>query len=92
MKVKVEFKPRAYKQLRKLPEHVVSKLKIWIRFIELVGLSETKKIKGYHDEPLQGDRKGQRSIRLSRSYRAIYREDKGIIHLVIILEVNKHEY
>jgi proteic killer suppression protein len=92
MKVKVEFKPRAYKQLKRLPEHVVFKLQIWTTSLELIGLEETRKIKGYHDEPLQGDRKGQRSIRLNRSYRAIYREDKGIIHLIVILEVNKHEY
>lgn len=55
-------------------------------------MAETRKIKGYHDEALQGDRWGQRSIRLNRSYRAIYTEEKGVIHLIIILEVNKHEY
>ena len=37
-----------------------------------MGLRETRKIKGYHDEPLQGDRKGQRSIRLNKAYRAFY--------------------
>ena len=37
------------------------------------GLEEIRKIPGYHDEPLRGDRKGQRSIRLSRLWRAIYR-------------------
>ena len=60
--------------------------------IEYVGLAETRKIKGYHDEPLKGDRKGQRSIRLNQAYRAIYVEEAGQVHLVIILEVNKHEY
>ena len=28
--------------------------------------------KGFHDEPLRGQRHGQRSIRLNRAYRAIY--------------------
>ncbi len=42
------------------------------KFIVGIGLSEVRKVPGYHDEPLKGQRKGQRSIRLSRSYRAIY--------------------
>ena len=89
---KVEFKPSAYKQLKRLPSHVVIKLKTWVASIEYVGLAETRKIKGYHDEPLKGDRKGQRSIRLNQAYRAIYVEEEGQVHLVVILEVNKHEY
>ena len=48
---------------------------------------------GYHDEALRGKRKGQRSIRLNRAYRAIYTIDKsGNINFIEILEVNKHEY
>lgn len=31
-----------------------------------------RKIPGYHDEPLKGDLKGLRSIRLSKGYRAYY--------------------
>jgi proteic killer suppression protein len=56
------------------------------------GLSEVRKIPGYHDEPLKGDRKGQRSIRLNIAYRAIYMVVKGVINFVEIQEVNKHEY
>ena len=39
----------------------------------------TTSVPGYHDEPLKGHRAGQRSIRLSRAYRAIYeiKEDLG---------------
>ncbi len=51
-----------------------------------------QKIKGYHDEPLKGKRKGQRSIRLSKSYRAIYTIKKNEIEFVSIEEVNKHDY
>jgi proteic killer suppression protein len=57
------------------------------------GLYEVRKISGYHDEPLKGQRKGQRSIRLTKAYRAIYREEHdGKVRLVILEEVNKHEY
>ena len=72
---------KVQKQLEKLPEHVVEKLIAWARSVELKGLREVRKISGYHDEPLKGPRRGERSVRLTRSYRAIYIE-----------EVNKHEY
>lgn len=81
------------KQLKKLPHFVVLKLTAWARSVELKGLREVRKIAGYHDEPLKGDRRGQRSIRLSKGYRAIYVEQSsGRVNLVVIEEVNKHAY
>jgi toxin HigB-1 len=81
------------KQLRKAPKYVVDKLRAWAMSVEIAGLNEVRKIPGYHDEPLKGDRIGQRSIRLTKSYRAIYTQERdGIIDLVILEEVNKHEY
>lgn len=74
---------------------------IWQIFITLYypkkqkgicGTREARKIKGYHDEPLKGGRKGQRSIRLNKAYRAIYVEKNGEIDFIEIQEVNKHEY
>lgn len=81
------------KQIKKLPIHIFDRLLLWARSVETKGLREVRKIPGYHDEPLKGDRFGQRSVRLSRSYRAIYREHHdGSLTLIKILEVNKHEY
>jgi proteic killer suppression protein len=61
--------------------------------LEKYGLLETRKIKGFHDEPLRGDRAGQRSVRLSRAYRAIYVEvDRDKYETIEIIEVNKHDY
>lgn len=81
------------KQLKKLPQFIVLKLLAWAKSVELKGLREVRKIPGYHDEPLKGPRQGQRSIRLSKGYRAIYIEElDGSVNLVIIEEVNKHEY
>lgn len=81
------------KQLRKLPIYVVDKLQMWARSVELKGINEVRKIPGYHDEALKGNRKGQRSIRLTKAYRAIYVEEKeGCVSLIIVEEVNKHEY
>ena len=60
--------------------------------VEHDGLDEVRKVPGYHDEPLKGDRAGQRSIRLSRSYRAIYEVKNDAVEFVSVEEVSKHEY
>ncbi|MBA2656762.1 MAG: type II toxin-antitoxin system mRNA interferase toxin, RelE/StbE family [Tatlockia sp.] len=79
--------------LKKLPKHIIAKLTSWINAVGHDGLSEVRKVPGYHDEPLHGDRKGQRSIRLSKSYRAIYIiNNSGQMEVVEIIEVNKHDY
>jgi len=59
--------------------------------VTIEGIGRVRMIPGFHDEPLKGDRKGQRSVRLSKSYRAIYQEiDGGLV--VWVVEINKHEY
>ena len=89
---RVRITKRAEKQLGKIPEHVVIKLMLWVRAVELDGLDEVRKVRGFHDEPLKGDRAGQRSIRLSRSYRAIYELQVSIGEFVSVEEITKHEY
>lgn len=89
----VVLKKKLEDDLRKLPKHIVMKLMSWIDAVGHDGLMEVRKISGYHDEPLQGDRKGQRSIRLSKAYRAIYVINKaGQTEIVEIIEVHKHDY
>ncbi len=84
---------RAVKQIRKVPSHVVSKLKLWVDLLKAEGIDNTRKIPGFRDEPLRGKRKGQRSIRLSRAYRAIYTiGEEGEVQIVTIEEVTKHDY
>ena len=93
MITEVELSRQAKKQLKKVPNHIVRKFIQWTEDVMLQGLEEVRKIPGYHDEPLLGKRKGERSIRLSKSYRAIYVLKKdGWIEFVYIEEVNKHEY
>ena len=84
---RVELSKRARKDLARVPSHIAIKLDYWIAAVERDGLEQLR------DEPLKGFRVGQRSIRLSRAYRAIYRViAKDIIEFVLIEEVNKHEY
>jgi len=88
---KVIVNPKARKQLKKLPKHIVNNFKLWMTGVNLTGIEEMRKIPGYHDKQLHGNRTGQRSIRLSKAYRAFYieREDKITIE---VIEVNNHEY
>jgi len=88
----VVISDRAQKDVRKLPKYIVAKLLSWVESVELEGLENVRKISGYHDEPLKGDRKHQRSIRLNRAYRAIYIILYGEIEFVRIEEVTKHDY
>jgi proteic killer suppression protein len=83
---------RAKKDLRKIPGHVVRLLQDWVEDVEDRGLEEVRKVPGYHDEPLRGDRAGQRSIRLTRAYRAFYRIVSDQVVFVLVEEVNKHVY
>ena len=87
----VQYEDGLEKKLRKLPDYIIEKLKFWAKSVNTLGILKVRQFPGFHDEPLKGYRKGQRSIRLSKSYRAIYIEDKIIVKIIII-EVNKHEY
>ena len=91
--MEIEITKKAQKQIKKIPTHIRNRLKTWMFSIRVEGLQKTRRIKSYHDESLKGKRRGQRSIRLSKSWRTIYREEeKNMINLIIIEEVNKHDY
>jgi len=88
--VEIRLTKFAQKQFKKAPSLIQDKLEDWMLLIEAEGLDFTRTLKGYHDEPLQGNRKGQRSIRLNRQWRAIYEELTGTI--VEIQEITPHDY
>jgi addiction module RelE/StbE family toxin len=89
----VEITKKAEKDLKKLPKHIIIQFDVWVETIETDGYESMKKIKGYRDHALKGDKKGQRSTSLSKAYRVIYelRENKNVF-IVEVQEVNKHEY
>lgn len=89
----MELTKHAQKDLTKIPDYIKEKLLIWVDAVERMGIRDIRKTPGFHDEPLKGDRLGQRSIRLNKAYRAIYTENnKGEITIISVVEVNKHEY
>lgn len=84
---------RVQKDLDKLPQHIVDKFINWVKSVEMIGIRKVRMNKGFHDEPLKGQRLGQRSVRLNRKYRVIYKEHAvGNIEIINVLEVNNHEY
>jgi len=68
----------------------------WAKAVREKGLEEVRKVPGFHDEPVKGSA-GQRSIRLSRAYRAYYRthkrkDGKLTVEFVRVEGVDKHKY
>ncbi len=89
----VSITKQALKDLKRTPLHIQEKFRAWLVAVNKTGLIETRKRPGWHDEPLHGDRKGQRSIRLNKQWRAIYVvKDDDEIEFVEIIEVTPHDY
>lgn len=88
----VVLSKQAEKDLTTVPAHVALKLQDWVEDVEERGIEAVRKIPGYHDEPLKGALKGQRSIRLSKGYRAYYRVVRDAVESLRVEGVDKHVY
>jgi len=80
------------RKLRRTPQPIVKKLQRWISDVMTKGVDEVRKLPGYHDEPLAGKRRGQRSIRLSRLWRALYEIKDFPTRFIEVLELTPHDY
>ena len=76
---------------RKIPLQVKKKYELWKDLIFRHGPGILKEFPGFHDEKLKGERRGQRSSRLSLHYRVIYAVEKDIV-TVYVLEITPHKY
>lgn len=79
------------KQITRVPWFIQNKVQSWIKIVESYGIREVAKSPALHDEPLRGNRFGQRSVRVNKSYRLIYKIIKSSIRIEL-LEINKHDY
>lgn len=79
------------KQLERVPGFIRKKVLFWVFLVEFEGIGEVARSPGFHDEPLKGARQEQRSVRMNRAYRLIYRVLVDRIHIEL-LEVHKHDY
>ncbi|WP_304511430.1 hypothetical protein [Desulfobacula sp.] len=50
---KIILNRKAQKQIKNLPNYILTKLQRWAEDVEEFGIEEIRKIPGYHDEPLQ---------------------------------------
>ena len=50
------------KDLMKTPKAIVVKFQKWVSDIEKYGLEAVRKVRGWHDHTLRGDRAGERAI------------------------------
>ena len=82
----------ARKGLENAPAHVQDKFADWVDTVKQFGLTIARRAPSFHDEPLQGQRHGQRSIRLNKQWRAIYTETAAQTIAVTVLEVTAHDY
>lgn len=82
---------RVIKTLERLPKEIQSGYFVWRDIVSARGFNGLRSIRGFRFEKLKGDRVGQYSCRLNRNYRVIFQKGYDRI-IVIVLEVNKHEY
>jgi mRNA-degrading endonuclease YafQ of YafQ-DinJ toxin-antitoxin module len=93
MITKVILSKNAQKRLKRVPRQILVLFDLWIEIIETEGFTSMQIINGYRDHALIGERKGQRSSSLTRSWRVIYilnHTDEMIV--IKVLEVNHHVY
>jgi toxin HigB-1 len=60
--------------------------------VQARGLEEVRKVPGFHDEPLSGQRQHQRSIRLNLHWRAVYEVHGDEVKVALVVEVIPHSY
>jgi mRNA-degrading endonuclease RelE of RelBE toxin-antitoxin system len=79
------------KQCLKLPQSIIKKYELWKNIVFRHGPEKLKEFPGFQDEKLKGERKGQRSSRLSNQYRVIYTVGKDRV-TVLVMEITPHNY
>ena len=80
------------KELLKTPKALVIKFQKWVDDIEKYGLEEVRKVRGWHDHALKGDRAEQRAIYLNKQWRAVYVIEGAGVKIVRVIEVHPHAY
>ena len=82
---------RVDKQLQSAPGEVLKRYEKWKDIVAVSGPAGLRKIRGFRDEALRGDRKGFRSSRLGIQYRVLYKVEAQKM-LVSVVEFTPHDY
>lgn len=81
----------AVKQLNLLSTEILKRYEKWKDIVAISGPYGLKLIKGFNDEPLQGNWKGYRSSRLNIQYRVIYKIENKLF-FVKVVKITAHDY
>ena len=79
------------KVYRKLPIQVKKNYEYWKSLVVVNGPYVLRKFPGFHDEKLSGRRDDQRSSRLNKMFRVIYKVERERI-TVYVIEIIPHKY
>jgi len=79
------------KLLKSLPIDILKKYEKWKDIVIISSPKGLRLIKGFHDESLKGELKGNRSSRLGKKYRIIYKVIESKV-LVQVVDLTPHDY
>lgn len=79
------------RRLPRVPVEVLKRYEKWKDVVTISGPEGLRQIKGFHDEALRGEWKGQRSSRLGQQYRVIYRIENQQLYVQGI-NLTAHDY
>jgi plasmid maintenance system killer protein len=82
---------RTEKQLDALPLDVLKRYEKWKDIVTVSGPEGLRRIRGFRDEALRGNRKGHRSSRLNNQYRVIYKIKRTLVWVEVV-SVTPHDY
>ncbi len=82
---------RIDRRVQRLPTEILKRYEKWKDIVRISGPLGLRLIKGFHDEALRGERRGQRSSRLGLQYRVIYRVVKQEV-FVEAIDITAHDY
>ncbi len=79
------------KSLRKIPQRIREKYKLWIEIVRFGGPQNLKNYPGFKDEKLKGNLSEYRASRLNLQYRVIYAEERQLKE-IYVLKITPHKY
>jgi addiction module RelE/StbE family toxin len=79
------------RKLPHIPVEVLKRYEKWKDIVTISGPEGLRQIKGFHDEALRGEWKGNRSSRLGKQYRVIYKIANQQLYVQVI-NLTAHDY
>ncbi len=64
---------RVVKRFERLPKEILKRYEKWKDIVRFSGPAGLRLIKGFHDEALSGEWRGNRSSRLGQQFRVLYK-------------------